>query len=113
MAADLVFDEIRSVIEAGIGVMCLCVCLQRGARCQVQGTIGPETVSFRFNRYMARGRSRPVFARVESMRASMCTRKASPMSKFLPETRKVIVYSPLPAPPTIPAGAIFSARPEK
>jgi hypothetical protein len=38
-------------------------------------------------------------------------RKAKPISKFLPETRKVIAYSPLPAAPTVVAGALFSQRP--
>jgi hypothetical protein len=61
MAPDLIFDQIRGAIEAGIGLVRLCVCLQRRAGHQVQGAIGPESRSFWFNRYMAGGLSSPIF----------------------------------------------------
>jgi len=60
-AVGLTIDEIRGAIEAGVGLMRLGVGLQRDAGHQVQGTIGPESRPFRFNRYMAGGRSSPVF----------------------------------------------------
>src|SRR5580704_4751533 len=60
MAPDLIFDEIRGAIEAGVGLMRLGVGLQRDAGHQVQGTIGPESRPFRLNRYMVGGRSSPV-----------------------------------------------------
>jgi hypothetical protein len=61
MAPDLIFDEIRGAIKAGIGFMRLGVGLQRDAGHQMQGTIRPESRPFRFDRYMAGGRSSPVF----------------------------------------------------
>src|ERR1700730_8858249 len=74
-------------------------------RCKVQSARNPDP-SGSIVTCPAAGPAR-YFATVESIRASMCARKASPMSKFLPETRKLIAHSPSPAPPAISAGASY------
>jgi len=105
MAPDLIFDEIRGAIKARIGLVRLRVRLDCRAefKCNVQSDRKPEP-SRSIVTWPAAEPAR-YFCKMESMRTVMCSRSASPMSKFLPETRKVIAHSPLPAPAAIPGGA--------
>ena len=61
MAPDLIFNEVRGAIEAGIGFLRLGVRLQRRAGTQMQGAIRPKSRTLRFNRDMASDQPGPVF----------------------------------------------------
>ena len=61
MAPDLIFDEVRGAIKAGIGFLRLGIRLQRRAGTQMQGAIGPESRPLRFNRDMTSDQPGPVF----------------------------------------------------
>lgn len=61
MAPDLIFDEVRGAIKAGIGFLRFGIRLQRRAGTQMQGAISPESRPLRFNRDMTSDQPCPVF----------------------------------------------------
>src|ERR1700730_15226993 len=113
IAPDLIFDEVRGVIEAGVGLMRLGVGLQRDAGHQVQGTIGPESRPFRFNRYVPGGRSSPVFRHggIDS-RLDVRAKSFANVQILARDAQTHCPFSFTGA-PAISAGASYSQRPER
>jgi len=93
IAAQLLFDPRNRLIGAGIGIGRVALGMQRDLRIEMNGAFGAEPKTVPRQRDVAGIAAVEYLPNVSAIRSPMRTRKASPMSRFLPDTRNDMAAS--------------------